>query len=195
MNFSIDLIFLFRFQFGLQLRYFPFMREDWVIRKLQEIVQKLAPIFHAQHLLARCLVLRQIQIGRHNQVQLFDVLFVHFPNTDFFGHSTGWMSDTYLFQLGRTDDALGRLFAALPADTVIIVSADHGGHDLGHGANIPVDMTIPWIIAGPGVREGYALTQPVTTTDTAVTAAYVLGLEFPSAVSGQVVTEAFRAAP
>ncbi len=125
----------------------------------------------------------------------FDLLFVHFPNTDFFGHSTGWMSETYLFQLGRTDEALGRLFAALPPDTVIIVTADHGGHGLGHGANIPVDMTIPWIIAGPGVRENYLLTQPVTVTDTAVTAAYVLGLTFPNAVSGRPVLEAFSAAP
>jgi len=121
----------------------------------------------------------------------FDLLFVHFPNTDYFGHLAGWMSPTQLAQLGRTDDALGRLFAALPADTVIILSADHGGHGLAHGVDIPEDMTIPWIIAGPGVRENFALTQLVSTTDTAITAAYVLGLTFPGAPAGRAVLAAF----
>jgi len=92
--------------------------------------------------------------------------------------------------LRRTDDALGRLFAALPAEAVIILTADHGGHGLAHGSNIPDDMHIPWVMAGPGVRANLALTQPVTTTDTAVTAAYLLGLRFPGAVSGRPVLEA-----
>ena len=121
----------------------------------------------------------------------FDLLMVHFPNPDYFGHLDGWMSETYLSQLKRTDDALGRLLTALPPNAVVILSADHGGHGLGHGADIPDDMTIPWIMAGPGVRQNAALTQPVTTTDTAITAAYVLGLTFPGSVSGRPVWEAF----
>ncbi|MCC7358029.1 MAG: alkaline phosphatase family protein [Anaerolineales bacterium] len=125
----------------------------------------------------------------------FDLLMVHFPNPDYFGHLDGWMSATYLYQLKRTDDALGRLLAALPPQAVVIATADHGGHGFVHGADLPADMTIPWIIAGPGVRQNYALTGPVTTTDTAVTAAYLLGLTFPGAVAGRPVWEAFTNLP
>ncbi len=124
----------------------------------------------------------------------FDLLFVHLPNTDFFGHSSGWMSATYLFQLTRTDEALGRLFAALPPDAAIILSADHGGHGLVHGSNIPDDMLIPWIIAGPGIQPGLALTGPVSTMDTAATAAHLLGLSLPPDVRGRPRLEAFTGA-
>ena len=122
----------------------------------------------------------------------FDVMFVHLPNTDFFGHSTGWMSETYLLQLSRTDEEVGRLLVALPANTVVILSADHGGRGASHGRNIPEDTTIPWIIAGPGVRPNHALTQPVNTMDTAATAAYLLGLSLGQDAEGKPVLEAFE---
>lgn len=125
----------------------------------------------------------------------FDLLFVHLPNTDYFGHAVGWMSPTYLFQLTRTDEAIGRLLAALPKDAVVFVTADHGGHGALHGANIPEDMTIPWIMAGPGVRENYALTQPVITMDTAATAAHLLGFPLPPEAAGRPVLEAFEETP
>ncbi len=126
----------------------------------------------------------QIQSG-------FDLLFVHFPNTDYFGHLAGWMSETQIKQLARTDDAVGRLLAALPANTTVILTADHGGHGLIHGANIPEDMTIPWIISGPNVLHDHPLTTPVNVMDTAATAAYVLGLTPPPDAESKPVYEAF----
>ena len=130
----------------------------------------------------------QIQSG-------FDLMFVHFPNNDYFGHLAGWMSETQIAQLARTDEAVGRLFAALPENTTVILSADHGGHGLVHGANIPEDMTIPWIIAGPNVLSDHELTAPVSVMDTAATAAYVLGLTLPPDAFGQPVYEAFGKSP
>ncbi len=130
----------------------------------------------------------QIQSG-------FDLMFVHFPNTDYFGHLAGWMSETQLKQLARTDEAVGRLLAALPAGTTVILTADHGGHSLVHGANIPEDMTIPWIIAGPNVLKNHQLTTPINVMDTAATAAHVLGLTLPTDASGQPVYEAFSQSP
>jgi predicted AlkP superfamily pyrophosphatase or phosphodiesterase len=123
--------------------------------------------------------------------QQFDLMFVHLPNPDFFGHSTGWMSETYLFQLTRTDERLGEFLNALPPDVAVILSADHGGLGLTHGQNIPEDMTIPWIVAGPGVKQNYAITGAVSTMDTAATALYLLGLEVPEEIVGKVVEEAF----
>lgn len=125
--------------------------------------------------------------------QEFDLMFVHLPNTDFFGHSTGWMSAMYLFQLARTDERLGAFLNALPEDVAVILSADHGGLGLTHGRNIPEDMTIPWIMAGPGVKQNYAITGPVSTMDTAATALYLLGVPVPEGMMGRVIEEAFSA--
>ena len=123
----------------------------------------------------------------------FDLLFVHLPTVDQVGHTAGWMSEQYLSQVTHADEDVGRLLSALPGDTTIIVTADHGGHGIVHGSDIPEDMTIPWIIAGPGVRAGYELQQPVVTMDTAATAAYVLGLSLPADADGKPVLEAFTA--
>jgi len=121
----------------------------------------------------------------------FDLMFVHLPNTDFFGHFTGWMSETYIIEISNTDEAVGRILDALPENTIVIVSADHGGHSTIHGSDIPEDMAIPWIIAGPNVLADHPIESVVTTTDTAATAAYVLGLSLPEDTVGQPVYEAF----
>ncbi|MGH2521530.1 MAG: alkaline phosphatase family protein, partial [Anaerolineales bacterium] len=121
----------------------------------------------------------------------FDVMFVHFPNTDYFGHLFGWMSERYIAEISNTDEAVGRLLAAFPEDTTVILSSDHGGHGLTHGANIPEDMTIPWIIAGPGVLADHALTTPVNTMDTAATALYTFSLSLSPGAEGKVVYEAY----
>ena len=122
----------------------------------------------------------------------FDLMFVHFPNNDYFGHLYGWMSKTQIAQLARTDEAVGRLLAALPANTTVILTADHGGHGLLHGASIPEDMTIPWIVAGPGILQDHELTSPINVMDTAATAAYVFGLSLPPDTEGEPVYEAFE---
>ena len=78
-----------------------------------------------------------------------------------------------------TDEALGKILAELDArglrdETLIIVTADHGGHDTTHGSSMPEDMTIPWIVSGPFVQPKVLTTQ-VHTMDTAATAAFMLG--------------------
>jgi hypothetical protein len=121
----------------------------------------------------------------------FDLMLVHLPNMDYFGHSTGWMSPTYLHEITRTDLAVGRILDALPANTTVIVTADHGGRGTAHGARVEEDMTIPWIVAGPGVPSGHAIDAPVSIMDTAATAAHVLGLTLPAGVRAQVPEGAF----
>jgi arylsulfatase A-like enzyme len=125
----------------------------------------------------------------------FSVLFVHFPDPDLDGHNYGWMSFPQMFTLRRTDQALQTLLDALDkadmrANTLIIVTADHGGHNTMHGFDIPSDMTIPWVAVGPGI-EPKALTSPINTTDTAATAAWALGLTLPPEWAGRPVLEAF----
>jgi predicted AlkP superfamily pyrophosphatase or phosphodiesterase len=122
----------------------------------------------------------------------FDLMFVHFPDVDMTGHAKGWMSAAYLEKVAVADRAIGRVLAALPAGVTVIVTADHGGHGTGHGTTAPEDVTIPWIISGPGVRQGFTLTTPVVTLDTTATAGRVLGLALPSDVSGRAVAAAFQ---
>jgi predicted AlkP superfamily pyrophosphatase or phosphodiesterase len=127
----------------------------------------------------------QVQAG-------FDFLFVHFPDTDLAGHTSGWLSSTYLARIGDADRAIGRLLQALPAQTTVILTADHGGHASNHGTAMTEDMVIPWIIAGPRVPgRGREIQATVRTADTAVTALYVLGFPAPAGATGQVVAEAF----
>lgn len=41
---------------------------------------------------------------------------------------------------------------------------------------MPEDMTIPWMVARPGIRRGYEIETPVSLLDTAPTLARVLGI-------------------
>jgi predicted AlkP superfamily pyrophosphatase or phosphodiesterase len=126
----------------------------------------------------------------------YEVLFVHFPNPDYFGHLIGWMSDTYINEFANTDRQVGRLLTALDDlgltdSTLVILTADHGGTEQSHGRDIPEHMHIPWIIAGPGIEAGIELQQPVIVTDTAMTVLWALGLDLPESDTGKPVYEAY----
>jgi predicted AlkP superfamily pyrophosphatase or phosphodiesterase len=124
----------------------------------------------------------------------FGVLFIHFATTDDMGHVYGWLSPEQLSVVFRADEAIGELLAALDArglrdETLLIITADHGGHGMIHGSSMPEDMTIPWIASGPEI-EAKQLTTQVHTMDTAATAAYALGLTIPEEWDGVPVYEA-----
>ncbi len=125
----------------------------------------------------------------------FGVLFIHFGISDGMGHSYGWLSSQQFSTLYRADEALGQLLdeldaRGLRAETLIIVTADHGGHLSTHGSDSPEDMTIPWIASGSGIQPG-PLSSPIHTMDTAATAAFALGLSAPPEWDGVPVYEAF----
>ncbi len=131
--------------------------------------------------------------------QGFDLAFIHFALPDGMGHEYGWLSPQYFSVLRRSDEAIAALFAALDTagllpSTLVIITADHGGHDTTHGTRRAEDMTIPWIMTGPGVI-AQQLIQPVSTTDTAATALWALGLPRPPELIGQPVTEAWGEIP
>ncbi|MFN8413755.1 MAG: alkaline phosphatase [Anaerolineales bacterium] len=128
--------------------------------------------------------------------QGFDLMFVHFGSPDNRGHKSGWMSNAYMKALRDGDAALGLLLAALDEyhirdSTLIIVSADHGGHDRMHVGTVIEDLLIPWVIYGPGVLPNHELVNPVSIMDTAPTVAYALELPSQSEWDGLPVFEAF----
>lgn len=127
--------------------------------------------------------------------QDFGVLLAHFPLVDGMGHVYGWLSPQQLSVAFRADEALGLILAELDArglrgETLIIVTADHGGHDTTHGSSLPEDMTVPWVASGPGIQPK-VLTTRVNIMDTAATAAFALGLDIPAEWDGVPVYEAF----
>jgi len=55
-----------------------------------------------------------------------------------------------------------------------------------------VEIEVPWIIAGPGVKAGHEVTKPVDTYQTAATIAYVFGLTPPEVWIAKPVLDAFQ---
>ena len=126
-----------------------------------------------------------------------NMLFIHFADPDRAGHSDGWMSESYGRAVSRTDAAIARVLAAADASFgtgkyAVIVTADHGGHGRDHGSDDPLDVTIPWIAWGQGVKAGELPDASVRTMDTASTALWLLGLSEPTEWYGSPVAAAFH---
>lgn len=126
-----------------------------------------------------------------------NLCFIHFPDPDSAGHKSGWGSPEQKEAFKVSDQALSQITkaikdAGITNSSVIIISADHGGHDKTHGLNIPDDMNIPWIVSGKGVKKNFNITQPVTTYDTTATALWLLGVPLPPELDGKPVLEAFE---
>lgn len=127
--------------------------------------------------------------------QDFGLMFVHFAGPDLRGHKYGWMSGEYLKVLRQGDEALGKILTALDENnlrdsTLVIVTADHGGHDKNHIGLLIEDYRIPWIASGPKIIPG-EITTPLQTMDTAVTVAYALDLPLQPDWDGIPIYEAF----
>lgn len=123
-------------------------------------------------------------------------LFVHLDHVDHTGHEIGWRTPEYNAAVAKADALIGQIIGALDASgisdkTVVLITADHGGKNKGHGGNTMDELEIPWIIAGPGVAQGKEISTPVDTYQTAATVAYVLGLKPPSAWIARPVLDAF----
>ena len=125
-----------------------------------------------------------------------NVLFVHLTDPDAAGHRSGWMSAEYGRAVVEADRALSRLLS-LAEQSVgagnfsVIVTADHGGHEMGHGSNDPRDVTIPWIAWGRGVRPGLLHASTVRTMDTGATVLWLLGIGEQRDWVGRAVTRAY----
>jgi predicted AlkP superfamily pyrophosphatase or phosphodiesterase len=121
------------------------------------------------------------------------LLFVYLPDCDRAGHAHGWMSDPYLEAAAEVDTAIG-LLSTLTDDTVVIVTADHGGggvcaneHDEPH----PINDHIPLIIAGPGVTRRHQLTRKISILDVPATVLWWFGVPVPECYEGRPLAEAF----
>ncbi|MDX2021862.1 MAG: alkaline phosphatase [Deltaproteobacteria bacterium] len=125
------------------------------------------------------------------------VEFVHFSDPDSFGHKDGWMSESQRKAVRSSDRCLRTLIDGIAAselarDTLVIVSADHGGHGHNHSGSCLEDRLIPWFAWGVGVKAGHKIGEAISTVDTAATTLWALGLSAPAGQQGRPVKDAFR---
>jgi len=122
--------------------------------------------------------------------------FIHLDHVDHAGHAFGHGSPEYYAAVAKADSLIGQILAAvrqagIADETMVVVTADHGGIGLGHGGLTLAEMEIPFILWGKGVKKGFQIPTPVYQYDNAATWAFALGIQQPYAWIGRAVQCAF----
>lgn len=118
----------------------------------------------------------------------FAFTFLYYGMVDMTGHKNGWMSPEYISRIEDADRAVAKVLKTIPEDTLIVLLADHGGHGKTHGTEMAEDMTIPVIMAGPGVPKGVKIERAVSIMDIAPTITTMLELGVPKDWTGNPIT-------
>ena len=135
-----------------------------------------------------------------------NLCFIHFRDPDTAGHKYGVESPEKIQSLVDCDKALQTIrdtvaSAGMLSDSVFILTADHGSHDITnsagkivgtHGTADSSDVEIPWVAWGKGVKPGFQIIAPVVQYDTAATALWLLGIRVPESFWGRPVVTAFK---
>ncbi len=74
-----------------------------------------------------------------------DFTFLYKGWPDEAGHGHGWMGAEYIRSVHGCFESIQKIINSLSDDYLVILTADHGGHDRSHGTDKPEDMTIPII--------------------------------------------------
>jgi len=122
--------------------------------------------------------------------------FIYYGFPDETGHSKGFNTKEYYQSINEIDTEIGKLLAGLQEskmaqNTTVIITSDHGGIGTGHGGESMIELEVPWIIAGPGIKKNVLLEKPNDLANTAPTIAAILGLKTPVEWIGRPVNEAF----
>ena len=112
-----------------------------------------------------------------------DFIFLYQVETDEKGgHDNGWMSDAYLHYVNVAIENVKRVYEAIKEvhektgdHYILIITADHGGHDRIHGTQMKEDMTIPTFFIGNHFEPGKEL-KDVSILDLAPTIAELMGV-------------------
>jgi phosphopentomutase len=91
------------------------------------------------------------------------------------GHDHGWMTPEYLDVISTAIGNVKRVLEACGDEYTVIVTADHGGHDRGHGSDAREDMTIPLFFFGKRFTPGKQL-EGVSILDIAPTIADIMSV-------------------
>ncbi len=103
-----------------------------------------------------------------------DFTFLYLGWTDDAGHGYGWMSPEYLRAVRGSLDSVRQVVGSVTEETLVILTADHGGHERSHGTELPEDMTIPIFLYNR--QFGSSELERASILDLAPTTAAVLGV-------------------
>ena len=126
------------------------------------------------------------------------VLFtIVFNQPDHVGHADGWGTDEYHQVVRQYDSEVAKILQAIRdagiwETSTVIVTADHGGIDKGHGKITPAEYETPFVIAGKGIRQGGEFSESMMQYDIASTIAALLGLEQPQVWTGRPMSQCFE---
>ena len=120
-----------------------------------------------------------------------------FDNPDHVGHVDGHDTPAYYAKLKELDGYVGRIVDAIKEagiydNSIIIVTADHGGINKGHGGKTMQEMETPFIIAGKNVKKGGIFDESMMQFDCASTVAFIFGLKQPQVWIGRPMIQLFK---
>ncbi|NLP57086.1 alkaline phosphatase family protein [Lutibacter sp. B1] len=123
--------------------------------------------------------------------------FIHFDHVDHAGHEFGHGTEEYYKSVEKADNFLGEIINAIKEtgiedNTLVIISADHGGIGKGHGGETLEEIEIPFILWGKSVKNDFKIKYPVYQYDNAATVAFALNIKMPYACIGKPVKFAFE---
>lgn len=122
---------------------------------------------------------------------------VIFAEPDGTGHGIGWESPEYIEKLTHLDQALAAIVkaveeAGIKDETVIMVTADHGGTGTSHGGITMKEMQTPIVFCGKGIKKGFVIPESTMVYDIAGTIGYMFGIEQPQVWTARSITSIFE---
>ncbi|MBI6118020.1 alkaline phosphatase family protein [Salegentibacter maritimus] len=126
------------------------------------------------------------------------LIFLYSVHTDHAGHKHKWMSQEYIKAIEEADEAIGKLIEDMKAkgifeDTHFILLTDHGGRGHGHGGVSETEMTVPWAIVGPQIKNAASFQSPNSNTNTAAVIARLFGIDdLPESWVGKIPSGIFK---
>lgn len=122
---------------------------------------------------------------------------IYFGALDQAGHTYGWYTDDYYRTENILDKCIAQIVQAVKDagiydDTIIVLTADHGGINKGHGGMTLDEMLSPFIVVGKGVKKGFEFPEAMMQYDVPATIAYILGLETPQVWVGRPMKQIFE---
>jgi len=123
--------------------------------------------------------------------------FIHIDHVDGAGHKWGYDSQKYYGGIERADELIKRIVesiksAGIENETLLIISADHGGLKKGHGGESLLEMQIPVILSGKGIKKGFEINSQINIYDIASTVSFALGYIQPEGWIGNPIKSSFE---
>ena len=123
--------------------------------------------------------------------------FMHLDYLDDVGHDQGHGTPAYYKAFEKVDSLIEQIVqtikeAGIEKNTLLIITADHGGVGYGHGGATIEEAEIAMILHGKGVKKGYVVQQQAYTYDLAATIAFALHIVPPYVWTGRPIKSAFE---